>query len=169
MKFEELKESKPLSEIDYFDLLTCDEWKFRREEILKRDNYKCTKCNKTKTISGNFQGKSIHYHLIENVIYQSETYISLHVHHMLYIYNRLPWDYKDKYLVTLCNICHKNFHYENNVEVWDEHELNKMEIGFCERCSGDGYIEAYRKIQNGICFKCRGYGYDRKLINVEEL
>ena len=40
MNFQELKASKELSDIDYFDLLKCDEWKFKREEILKRDNYK---------------------------------------------------------------------------------------------------------------------------------
>ena len=72
-------------------------------------------------------------------------------------------------MVTLCNNCHQKFHNDSSVEVWDQHQLNKMEFGHCDRCSGKGYILEYKKIQNGICFKCRGYGYNRRLINLEEL
>lgn len=170
MNFQELKASKELSEIDYFDLLKCDEWKFKREEILKRDNYQCKKCSKSKTISSNIVGnKRIYIYEINGATFENESYISLQIHHNLYIFNKLPWDYNHKYLITLCNHCHQKFHNDDSVEVWDQHQLNKMEFGYCDRCSGKGYIPEYKKIQNGICFKCKGYGYNRRLINLEEL
>ena len=32
--------------------------------------------------------------------------ITLNVHHLVYIKGRLPWEYPDKYLITLCIECH---------------------------------------------------------------
>ena len=46
-----------------------------------RDKFKCTECGRT-----------------------TET---LHVHHKSYIYGRMPWDYDDSNLVTLCKHCHR--------------------------------------------------------------
>ena len=28
----------------------------------------------------------------------------------------------------------------------------------CPRCSGKGFLEGYRHIENGICFECKGTG-----------
>ncbi|MBN1185871.1 MAG: HNH endonuclease [Bacteroidales bacterium] len=64
-------------------------WKTKRQEILKRDNYKCVNCG-------------------------SEAY--LQVHHKQYHFSkslneyRNPWEYSGKYLITLCEKCHKKGH-----------------------------------------------------------
>ena len=170
MTYKELKESKNLEDINYFDLLKCEEWKVKRAEILNRDNFECRKCGSTRTQYTQTVNNEIHYyHEIKGQPIKSNEFVSLQVHHELYIYNKLPWLYLNRYLITLCSVCHHKFHNDNSVEVWDEHKLNKMEVGPCDRCSGKGYIKEYRKIQGGICFKCRGYGYNRRLINLTEL
>jgi hypothetical protein len=170
MTYNELRESKNLDDINYFDLLQCDEWLVRRAEILHRDNFECIKCGSSRTqYTKTLDHQKYYYHEIKGEAIQSNGFVSLQIHHILYIYNKLPWSYHDKYLVTLCSICHHKFHNDNSVEVWDEHQLNKMEVGSCDRCSGKGYIKEYRKIQNGICFKCRGFGYNRRLINLTEI
>lgn len=69
--------------MNYKDKLKTKEWYQRRSSILKRDKYKCTKCNSTK---------------------------NLHIHHKAYVIGRDPWEYTDEYLITLCNICHKKEH-----------------------------------------------------------
>lgn len=68
---------------EYSKLLKRLQWKYIAVEVKKRDNYKCVKCGKSR---------------------------SLHVHHTVYIYGRLPWEYDMKYLQTLCNVCHKIEH-----------------------------------------------------------
>lgn len=58
-------------------------WQKKRLRILQRDNWTCQFCNKSKNIT-------------------------LHVHHLIYVWNQDPWDYKDAELVTLCGTCHTN-------------------------------------------------------------
>jgi hypothetical protein len=170
MTFQELKNSKELAEIDYFDLLKCDEWKIKREEILERDNYRCNKCLKSRTINSKVvDNKRIYTYEINGEAYETDSYINMQIHHTLYIYNKLPWDYNQKYLTTLCNHCHQKLHNDSTVNIWDQNELHKMEFGHCDRCAGKGHLPQYRKIQNGICFKCQGFGYNSRLINLEEL
>jgi len=74
--------------MNYKDKLKTQEWYQRRNLILKRDNYKCTKCKSTS---------------------------NLHVHHKAYVIGREPYEYTDEYLVTLCNICHKKEHKGKNI------------------------------------------------------
>lgn len=69
--------------MNYKDKLKTKEWYQRRSTILKRDNYKCIKCNSTE---------------------------NLHVHHKAYVIGRDPWEYTDEYLVTLCSNCHEKEH-----------------------------------------------------------
>jgi hypothetical protein len=73
----------------YTDLLKDSRWLRKRTKILKRDNYKCTVCS----------GK-----------------IKLSVHHTIYIEGKMPWDYPNKLLITLCDSCHYKFHCEHEVE-----------------------------------------------------
>lgn len=74
---------------DYLELLQRPEWRLRREIILKRDGSRCLNCGS------------------EN---------NLQVHHRQYHRDlrsgafRLPWDYKEKYLITLCFDCHQAGH-----------------------------------------------------------
>lgn len=73
----------------YGSLLFRREWKEKREKILQRDGYKCRICGSTD---------------------------NLQVHHKQYHFNKvtnrkcLPWEYDDKYLVTLCDSCHSRGH-----------------------------------------------------------
>lgn len=56
---------------------TPPDWKYRRQYVLARDNYKCTKCGSSS---------------------------SPHVHHV--IPRKVKIDHSAKNLVTLCNLCH---------------------------------------------------------------
>jgi 5-methylcytosine-specific restriction endonuclease McrA len=69
----------------YSDLLKTPQWLRKRKLILMRDNNQCINCN---------------------------THKNLQVHHKQYQYNSTigdfvaPWDYDNKYLITLCRKCH---------------------------------------------------------------
>jgi len=65
---------------EYQKKLEDPRWKEKRLEILERDKKCCQSCGKSKKV--------------------------LQVHHRLYISGVEPWDYPDKYLVTLCAGCH---------------------------------------------------------------
>jgi 5-methylcytosine-specific restriction endonuclease McrA len=74
---------------EYNDLLSSAQWLEKRKIILSRDNNKCQCCGK---VNG------------------------LQVHHRQYHIDktskefRLPWDYQNKYLITLCDNCHSAGH-----------------------------------------------------------
>lgn len=94
-KFEELSKVslEPFSEpirtndlkIPYGDKLKSPKWQRKRLEIMQRDNFTCVACGDTET--------------------------TLCVHHKNYI-GVNPWDTPDKYLVTLCEVCH------DDTELW---------------------------------------------------
>ncbi len=65
---------------EYHEYLKSDEWKVKREEVLKRDNYICKDCGKVAT--------EVHH----------ENYEFLHT------------DEEKNYCVSLCNECHKKRH-----------------------------------------------------------
>ena len=73
----------------YRELLFNPKWTEKRHRILERDNFRCRNCGST-----------------DNLV----------VHHKQYHFNvKLnkkcdPWDYDDKYLVTLCESCHSRGH-----------------------------------------------------------
>lgn len=81
--YDELCCHKPSELITYSDLLNTIDWDIKRHKIFKRDGYKCKECN------------ALH---------------GLDVHHNIYIDNKLPWDYDDKDLITLCKTCHSKIH-----------------------------------------------------------
>lgn len=66
--------------MNYSEKLRDPRWQKKRLKILERDNFTCLNCNS------------------DNV--------SLSVHHKEYIKGSEPWEYSDKYLVTLCQPCH---------------------------------------------------------------
>ena len=87
------KEEKPKS---YSDLLKCSEWQEKRQEILKRDNYKCCYCGSTDKLC---------------------------VHHKYYLqypnHEKVePWNYPDDALITLCNKCHYKVHKRKPIKVY---------------------------------------------------
>jgi len=75
----------------YFDLLKNPKWLRKRKNIILRDGGKCTKCRSK---------------------------INLQVHHIYYYTDKPdPWLYPNKYLITLCDNCHKDYHINNEVEI----------------------------------------------------
>lgn len=73
----------------YRELLFDKRWLEKRADIIKRDEYKCVICGSTNRLT---------------------------VHHKQYHVNQTtneknpPWQYDNKYLVTLCEICHRRGH-----------------------------------------------------------
>lgn len=74
---------------NYIEELQNPLWKKKREQILRRDKYRCVNC-----------GAQDH----------------LQIHHTQYHYYKIagykksPWDYHSKYLITLCQKCHEEGH-----------------------------------------------------------
>jgi hypothetical protein len=64
----------------YAEKLRDPRWQKKRLEILNLDNWTCRICGDTET--------------------------TLHVHHLLYIRGREPWNYVDEVFMTLCEDCH---------------------------------------------------------------
>jgi 5-methylcytosine-specific restriction endonuclease McrA len=69
----------------YSQLLSTADWDIKRHEIFKRDNYICQNCGTPQTNR-------------------------LTVHHKKYLTNRLPWEYDNDDLITLCDECHAKEH-----------------------------------------------------------
>lgn len=166
----------------YSNLLTTKEWLEKREEIVKRDNYACTKCNtksdqkvpgmqsiyirpipedeylellddiKTHCFSKDIEKKVPKFTLTNNPVL-------LQVHHTYYSLDKLPWEYENKSLITLCSSCHLDFHLNNTVPVYDKN--NEVEVKFCDRCGGTGYLPEYHYYCGGVCFKCDGNRFFR--------
>ena len=81
----------------YDNLLHTDNWKAKRDKILKRDNYTCRYCGRHDGI--------------------------LQVHHKYYnVYPNstkpYPWDYPDDALITLCEDCHKRVHQNKKIKTY---------------------------------------------------
>ncbi|KLT65282.1 hypothetical protein AB669_13705 [Pedobacter sp. BMA] len=80
----------------YGALLFDRRWKDKRAIILSRDNNRCIICKQD---------------------------ISLEVHHRQYHYItsqkkfKVPWDYSDNLLITLCNSCHQRGHSKFKVPI----------------------------------------------------
>ena len=65
---------------NYSELLKDPRWQKCRLKILERDNFTCQKCGDNET--------------------------TLNIHHLKYKTGKMPWDYSDKTLITLCKHCH---------------------------------------------------------------
>lgn len=123
----------------YSDLLLTIEWNNKRAAILDRDHYCCSVCHKGETIlwlhfetgvsmpheveiPQHWQSRTVFFVNEEGLqsfkIYDPRPVIycvanqhrRMHVHHRLYIYGSLPWQYADAELVTMCESCHFNWH-----------------------------------------------------------
>ena len=91
----------------YTDTLKDPRWQRKRMEIFQRDNWTCRNCMDAGT--------------------------QLHVHHKDYLPGRMPWEYPDELMVTLCDHCHKRTHNrirpDGFVENDDDPVLIGVEIG----------------------------------------
>lgn len=174
----------PDQAIPYVDLLNTVEWIKRRDQIVLRDKYKCTNCGRSETVrdylhhdttSGTdcFVWVTDEYPYYKDddgklvksgspLLEHSDKPYFLHVHHKKYILGRLPWEYNDNDLTTLCNWCHWAFHKDNKVPVYrfEKNELKEVDVTPCTRCHGAGWFPEYDHIQNGVCFRCRGNKFE---------
>jgi hypothetical protein len=134
--------------IPYRDLLNTEEWKAKRQIIIQRDGYCCTKCGKTKS---------------NNYAELLEQCTLLHVHHQYYIKNHLPWEYDDSALITLCNWCHWKLHESTKVAVYElvNGAYCDMNYDTCRKCHGVGHFPQYKHVEKGTCFRCRGQRYEQ--------
>lgn len=117
-----------------------EEWKQKRDEILKRDNYTCQCCHCINPSLGDviidkqdyielhsYNKYSGVYH-IDNSNYCIGVDIqlgygkkivmpTLNVHHKCYIESHELWEYDNQYLVTLCQDCHQLIHSMPEIEI----------------------------------------------------
>jgi hypothetical protein len=71
-------------------------WRSKREEILKRDFHKCVICN-------NHTELEVHHRQYHFVVKQNQF--------------KMPWDYNDNLLISLCESCHKRGHSKFKVPI----------------------------------------------------
>jgi len=140
----DLMKEKEIKDIRYIDLLNCFEWYAKRIMIGMRDGFTCKDC-------GN---RSYYYH----------------IHHTYYLKDRLPWEYEDSALVTLCRTCHRNRHDKESIPVYIQIDKRKFEAPnsnyfYCHRCNNSGYLPRYHYYQNGICFSCYGNFIDTTIFS----
>jgi hypothetical protein len=142
----------------YFELLLLPAWRLKRQEILKRDNWKCTVCHRKQSILER-TNDGVYNYLPEN------QRIYLQVHHKCYRLNLLPWEHQNSDLITLCEKCHKDYHEGYKVKIYDKLGQEVEMFENCKRCNGIGYLEEYKHVENGICFRCRGTKRIPKYLN----
>lgn len=80
----------------YGALLFRPEWKIKREEILIRDSKNCVICNSTNSLQ-------VHHRQYHFVVSKNQF--------------RLPWDYPENLLITLCESCHRRGHSKYKVPI----------------------------------------------------
>ena len=123
-----------INKISYSVLLNSFEWQYKRFKILYRDKFKCVDCG--------------------------ELSRSLHVHHLYYLKNEMPWEIEDDALVSLCRNCHTKRHEIGNIFIYKKESqklvLDNEYIVKCPRCKGTGYLPHFHHVENGICFLCLG-------------
>lgn len=73
-------------------------WLRKKNEILERDNYTCTRCGATS---------------------------HLDIHHLYYENGKSAWEYPNDALVTLCRVCHKNTHLKQNMGLLDDIKMGE--------------------------------------------
>jgi 5-methylcytosine-specific restriction endonuclease McrA len=88
----------------YAEKLKDPRWQKKRLEVMERDQWKCKKCNCSKS--------------------------TLQVHHKTYEYGIDPWDYQDINFITLCENCHKTVEYEKSLFTETVKYLLKNNIGY---------------------------------------
>ncbi len=87
-----------LESTDYHMLLQTTEWATKRLAILKRDGNKCVNCGSKRILQ-------VHHKQYHTFKVNGE--------------RKLPWDYDDKYLVTLCDSCHGRGHRKFRIPVFN--------------------------------------------------
>jgi 5-methylcytosine-specific restriction endonuclease McrA len=81
--------------VSYGEKLFDPRWLEKKKQIMARDNNQCVICGKS---DGRLHVHHKQYHFIKR--------LEMHVE---------PWNYNDKYLITLCESCHNRGHYRYQV------------------------------------------------------
>ncbi len=134
--------------IPYIELLCTTEWLERRAAILAHDGARCVNCSAAKT---------------------DGCHVILQVHHKYYVRKRLPWEYPDDALATMCKTCHQELHDNVHTPVYDEMDGKWVpsRIRVCIRCLGAGYFPQYQHVEGGICFRCHGGQFEPEIFAVQ--
>ena len=178
--YDQLRERFGPVRIPYEELLATREWRDRRRSVIDRDGWKCSLCGTppTENVHGQHcwaiepvfevvdrgEGRPRDVYMVEGESWESadRAYV-LQVHHKYYITGRLPWDYRDDALVTLCQWCHQQVHENARIHVYADANGQLIEAGFatpCLRCGGSGYLLEFHYVEGGVCFRCRGEGVE---------
>ena len=83
---------------------------------------------------------------------------TLHVHHKYYNLKKLPWEYPNEALTTLCDDCHKEVHAKNKIPLVSDSGVQICLLDSCTTCSGTGTRPEYNYYMGGVCFSCGGSG-----------
>lgn len=171
--FERLNSIIDGDKIAFRVLLETEEWKKKSDEILKRDNFSCKKC-KTEWNPNRFlvnEENGVRLYKIEDYwVNRSDFEVwldkmknvpksEIKVYHKYFQSNKLPWNYPDDALVSLCEKCHCKEHKANNTKLFDENMYFLNNLILCQKCNGSGVLHQYAHIDNGDCFNCKGDGY----------
>jgi hypothetical protein len=173
---------KSIKQIPYEELLNTREWFVKRIHILNRDNFFCKSCGAGE---GEYEQENLYfipyeqypcdsdmfaikleegYKIFEYAIAGNSRYqIYLHVHHKYYIADRLPWDYPDEALITMCSKCHYEFHQNNVVDIFDKNG-RRMILTPCHRCNGAGIFPEFTHVIGGLCFRCKGAKFEEYIL-----
>lgn len=85
-----------VANVNYGELLQRIEWKQKREQILHRDSFQCRNCK---------SGSRLQVHHKQYQRYKSSGKF------------KSPWNYENKYLITLCNDCHRTGHQQFKIPI----------------------------------------------------
>ena len=78
---------------------------------MERDDWRCKECGDTETL--------------------------LHVHHLMYHRGKDPWDIDNRWLVTLCRVCHEKLKDDPKPQAPVNPDMALEEYdGTCPRCGG---------------------------------
>lgn len=86
--------------MNYSEKLKDPRWQKKRLEVLERDGWKCRYCRASDK--------------------------PLHVHHLVYLKNKDPWEINSGFLITFCEECHKT---ESEDGCWTSHEMVLDDVG----------------------------------------
>jgi 5-methylcytosine-specific restriction endonuclease McrA len=83
---------------EYNILLKDPRWQKKRDAILKRDGNKCINCGSNKVLQ----------------VHHKQYHISKKISNFI-----LPWNYPERYLITLCEKCHNLGHLKFTVPTFE--------------------------------------------------
>jgi len=152
------EEKSRIATEEHKSYLESDEWKNKREKILKRDNYVCQDCKKiieeiiNKEKSPNFFDEKFIINTLINIqkIFGGDNYMinASEVHHLDYEYKQTLKE--EEYCISLCSLCHKIRHScwsKKDKEYWDKRRLdNLIKLFFIKLNNLSDYQKSLTKI-----------------------